>query len=41
MLKDKGHYYDLLLFFKNKIFRLLVPYFVMGGGDVDDVQQNL
>lgn len=31
MLKDKGHYDDLLLFFKNKIFRLLVPYFVMGG----------
>ena len=32
MLKRKGHYDDLLLFFKNKIFRLLVPYFVMGGG---------
>lgn len=31
MLKRKGHYDDLVLFYKNKILRLLVPYFVMGG----------
>lgn len=31
MLKAKGHYDNLLLFYKNKILRLLVPYLVMGG----------
>lgn len=31
MLKRKGHYDDLVLFYKNKILRLLVPYFVVGG----------
>lgn len=31
-LKHKGHYDSLLLFYKNKALRLLVPYFVIGGG---------
>lgn len=31
MLKAKGHYDNLSLFYKNKTLRLLVPYLVMGG----------
>lgn len=29
-LKHKGHYNNLLLFYKNKVLRLLVPYLVIG-----------
>ena len=32
ILKHKGHYKNFLLFYKNKVLRLLVPYFVIGGG---------
>ena len=31
-LKGDGHYNDLFAFYKNKTLRLLVPYFVVGGG---------
>lgn len=32
MLKRDGHYDNLIIFYKNKILRLLVPYFVVGIG---------